>query len=260
MPESWMLLLLFLSAFGAGVINSVAGGGTLLTFPALLSVMPAVEANITSTIALLPGSLASAWGYRSELKESRRMALWLLIPSTVGGTIGALLVTRFDPAIFARLVPWLVLTASFLFLIQRPIARWAGTHVHDEPKGRVLTLVLLFQFGVGVYGGYFGAGIGILMLAALGFMGLGNIHKMNSVKTLLASTINLVTVIVFVREVQNNDQLHINQTIMTIMAIAAILGGYMGARVARKLPPHYIRYIVLAVGFGTAIYAFVKQL
>jgi uncharacterized membrane protein YfcA len=245
------------SALLAGVMNAVAGGGTLLTFPALFTVLPGepVVANGTSTVALLPGSLAGAWGYRRELKEGRQWVRVLMIPSLVGGVIGTLLVTQFDPQIFATLVPWLILAASLLFVAQKPISRWVGIgKPHEAPSGSTVAGVAAFQLLVAVYGGYFGAGIGILMLSSLALMGLSDIHRMNALKTFLAGCINGTSVVVFVAE----GQVHYRYAL--VMAAAAIAGGYLGARVARRLPPPFVRAVVVLIGFSLAGYYFYKQI
>ena len=190
------LLLLFAAAFAAGAINSVAGGGTLLTFPALLAVlgpMPngAIIANGTSTVALVPGSLSAFWGYRNELGGDRR-GLWAMAgPSLLGGAVGAYLATHVSSALFGRLVPWLIFAATFLFLIQDWVRRRISPPDTAEPTRPTLPLgAVVFQFFVAVYGGFFGAGIGILMLAALGFLGQTNIHRMNALKNFAAVCIN----------------------------------------------------------------------
>lgn len=254
MPEYlWTYGFLCASAFVAGVMNSVAGGGTLLTFPALTSVISPALANATSTVALLPGSFAGALGYRKELRECRRFALRMLIPSVFGGFLGAWLVGR-DTTTFKVLVPWLILTAAVLFVIQTPLARWLKTHKSDREPGPVFqALLILFQFVVAVYGGYFGAGIGILMLTALGFMGVGDIHRMNAVKTFLASMINGASVVIFIW-----DGLVVWEY-AAAMAGTAILGGYAGARVARRLPAQYVRYAVIIIGFGLSAFYFIRQ-
>ena len=250
---TWTYLFLIASAFVAGAMNSIAGGGTLLTFPALTSVVIPAVANATSTVALLPGSFAGALGYRTELAASRRFVLRMVAPSLIGGFIGAWLVIR-DEQAFATLVPWLILTAALLFVIQAPVARWLKVHKSDREPGRALQFALIaFQFLIALYGGYFGAGIGILMLTALGFMGVGDIHRMNAVKTFLASLINAASVIVFVWYGR------VNWDYAVVMAGAAIVGGYLGARVARRLPAHYVRYAVITIGFGLSIYYFVRQ-
>jgi uncharacterized membrane protein YfcA len=271
--------VLAVAAFVAGVMNSIAGGGTLLTFPALMAVLTpvygptaAAVANATSTVALLPGSLAGTWGYRREFAPAREFALRMLPPSLAGGLVGSLLLVLF-PGHFTPLVPWLILTAAVLFLIQplltRLMARWrtaAGVATHVPPgawmkleplrqvRRRQTAMLVGFQFLVAVYGGYFGAGIGILMLTALSLMGLQSIHQANAVKTLLASVINGVSVVVFVAGGL------VDWKYAAVMAAAAVLGGYAGARVARRLPAKYVRWLVVAVGFGLAGYYAWKQL
>ena len=228
-------LFLCASAFVAGAMNSIAGGGTLLTFPALTGFIPITFANATSTVALLPGSLAGSVGYRKELFAARHAAIRMIIPSLLGGFLGAWLVAR-DEKMFEQLVPWLILTATTLFLIQQPIVTWLKkSQPADTPPakpGVLLELALMvFQFLIGVYGGYFGAGIGILMLTALGFMGVGDIHRMNAVKSILAVVINGASIVVFI----GNDMVKWDYALA--MAAAAIVGGYVGARGARRLRP-----------------------
>jgi uncharacterized membrane protein YfcA len=250
-------LLLAVSAFAAGAVNSVAGGGTLLTFPTLFSILgpsAAVIANGTSTIALFPGSIAAAWGYRAELAESRRWLNLLIPPSLIGGLLGTLLVI-WRPELFANLVPWLILAAALLFALQPAIARWTGIGTpHGTPSGYLAVGVVGFQFLVAVYGGYFGAGIGILMLSALAMMGLADIHRMNALKSLLASCINGVSVVVFIASG------YIDWRYAAIMAASAIAGGYVGARVARQLNRTLVRWGVVVIGFSLAGYYFYRQL
>ena len=163
-------LILCISAVAAGVVNAVAGGGTLLTFPVLLAALGSTDeatviANATSTVALVPGSIASIWGYRREVVHMRRWAMILAGPSLLGGCIGSLLVIMQPAKVFANLVPWLILAAAMLFALQPKIARWTGVGQHHEtPSGGSLAGIIAFQFLVSVYGGYFGAGAGILML------------------------------------------------------------------------------------------------
>ena len=247
---AWTWVFLGASAFLAGAMNSIAGGGTLLTFPALMGVLPPAMANATSTVALLPGSLAGAWGYRAELASVRDTATMLLPASLLGGLLGAGLLVAYPDA-FGALVPWLILTAAILFLVQPLVSKALKRNPH-----RVVSpaFVVAFQFGVAVYGGYFGAGIGILMLAALGFLAIGNIHQMNAVKTLLAAAINAVSVVLFIAA----DLVEWKYALA--MAAAAIAGGYAGARVARRLPAKVVRWVVVAVGFGLAAYYFVSAL
>ncbi len=256
-----LLLWLGLSALAAGMMNSVAGGGTLLTFPALLTALTpllgveaGVTANATSTVALAPGSLAGAWGYRREMHAARRWTVLLIGPSLLGGVAGSLLATRLDSTIFMALVPWLLLLAVVLFLIQPTVSRLTRQSHAAPASGRTVAAVVLFQFLVAVYGGYFGAGIGILMLSALALMGLPDVHQMNAVKTFLAFCINGVSVVIFVLEGR------VFWLYALVMAAAAILGGYLGARVARRVRPSVMRWVIIAIGLGLSIYFFHKQL
>ena len=244
----------FLAAFLAGAINSVAGGGTLLTFPTLIWLgLSSVTANATSTVAVWPGSLGSVWGYRRDLESTSPRLLALIVPSLVGGIAGALLLRRTPAAVFDRLVPFLILGATLLFLLQRPVQRWLQTGGHAHRSAAWLAGAMVFQFAVAIYGGYFGAGIGILMLAALSTLGLTNIHQMNGLKNFFALCINGVAAVYFIwnRMVYWPDVL--------IMATGAVAGGYGGAGVARRLGPVVVRRIVIAVGFGMAVSLFVKN-
>lgn len=251
-------LVLCLSAMAAGAVNSVAGGGTLLSFPPLLRVFAGLEnagvlANATSTVALLPGSLAGGFGYRKEVRECRALITRLLAPSLLGGAVGSLLVTRLPPSVFEALVPWLILLAALIFLIQGPIKRLVGTAKHGPPSASTTAGVIAGQFLVAVYGGYFGAGIGILMLSILPFMGTENIHQTNAAKTILAAVINGVTVVIFIAEGV------VVWHYALAMAAAAIVGGYLGAHFARKLPTVYVRALVIVIGFAIGGYYLWKQ-
>ncbi len=251
-------LILCVSAVLAGIINSVAGGGTLLTFPSLTYVLgsgdeAAVIANATSTIALFPGSLASVWGYRQELKGTRSSLLPLLIPSLIGGAIGTWLVVSYPAKTFMLLVPWLILLATLLFMLQPTISKWTGIGLpHEAPTLRTRMGIVAFQFLVALYGGYFGAGIGILMLTSLALMGDSNIHRMNAIKALLASIINGTSVTLFVW--QNK----VNWPLALPMIVAGIIGGFAGATLARKLNKNHIRYGVIVIGFVVSTTYFVR--
>ncbi len=254
MPDTpFTYLLLCLSAVAAGAINSIAGGGTLATFPALLTVLSAVFANATSTVALLPGSFASAWGYRTEVAASKTILKRLFLPSLLGGIAGAFVLTRFPESVFENLVPWLLLTATTLMLAQRPLAKWIGAQPHEASSVSTVAAVIFFQFLVGIYGGYFGAGIGILMLSSLSFMGIANIHQMNGVKTILASVMNGIAAAIFVFDGK------VVWRYAMAMAAASIVGGYVGARLARKLSAETVRTIVIATGFAVAGYSFYRR-
>lgn len=244
----------FGAAFLAGAINSVAGGGTLVSFPTLIWLgLNSVTANATSTVAIWPGTVGSTWGYRRELRKAEPRFRILIVPSLVGGLSGALLLRWTSPSTFDRMVPWLILFATLLFTAQDPVQRMLKT---AETKGRHTTNwmigAILFQFAVGIYGGYFGAGIGILMLAALSILGLTDIHEMNSLKVVFGGTINGIAAVYFVWAGM------VQWSYVLIMAVAAITGGYGGAGAARRIGRTWVRRIVIAIGFGMAISLFVK--
>ena len=263
---------LCLAAGVAGAINALAGGGTLLSFPTLIGVIgkqfgeeeAKALANGTNTVALAPAALGSAWGFRRELYELRRLLIWLLPPSLLGGVLGAYLVTRW-PQVFGILVPWLILAAAMLFLVQpylvpkkpRLVATDKGpvapTNDLDHVTPRRLLAMIALQFVIATYGGYFGAGIGILMLAGLGLMGLTNIHQMNGIKGILGGTINGIAGVVFVAQ---------GKWVLSYalaMTVTSILGGYLAAHYSRQIPGKYVRWFVIAVGFLLAAYFFWNQ-
>ena len=252
------LALVVVSALVAGVMNSIAGGGTLVTFPALVALgVPPINANATSTVALWPGAVGSMWGYRGELRGSRPWAIGFALPSLVGGGLGAWLLLRTPPAAFSRIVPWLVLGATALFIIQRPVMRWFSTHhLAARPTDEALTAqrpplaILVYQFLVAIYGGYFGAGVGILMLAALGFMGLSNIHRMNGLKNWGGLCMNFVAALMFAFSSL------VNWPVALAMATGAVSGGYLGSRTAQRVPQALVRAAVVAIGFISGVLLF----
>jgi len=262
----WQYLILLCVSVLAGAVNAVAGGGTLLTFPTLLMVgQPAIIANATNTVALWPGALSSFWAYRSELGYHRREVLLLSVPSFLGGVLGAVLLVSTDPSMFDRLVPYLILLATGLFIVQEPLSRWqrrsaeqscevavagaeaagASAFGHAATPLRWLT-VLLSQFLIGVYGGYFGAGIGILMLAAYGILGFSNIHQANAIKNLNAMFINGIAAALFIYKGL------IRWPIAVLMAAGAVFGGYAGAGAARRLGQKNVRRLVIFIGLALA--------
>jgi uncharacterized protein len=246
----------FGAALVAGAINSVAGGGTLITFPVLIWVgLPSVTANATSTVAISPGSLGSMWGYRRELRGLTWRSYVLIAPSVAGGIIGAALLRMTPSHVFDRLVPLLIVFATCLFMVQEPVQRMirrGGTGGDASAKSWVIG-ALIFQFFVALYGGYFGAGIGILMLAALGILGYTEIHQMNGLKNLLALFINGVAALYFVAMGM------VRWPEAIIMAVGAIIGGYAGAGVARKIGPKGVRRIVVIIGFTMALSLLIRR-
>jgi uncharacterized membrane protein YfcA len=245
----------FASAFAAGMINSVAGGGTLVTFPTLIWLgLNSVTANATSTVAIWPGSVAGMWGYRKELATVHGRMFWLTVPSLVGGIAGALLLKLTPARVFDQLVPFLILFATVLFMLQEPIQRKLRTpQLVDHSSSRWLVGAMLFQLGVALYGGYFGAGIGILMLAALGILGLTDIHQMNGLKNLLGLSINGVAALYFIWAGM------VYWPDVAVMAVGAMVGGYGSAGIARRIGRARVRQVVVAVGFAMAVSLFLKR-
>lgn len=244
----------------AGAMNAVAGGGTLLTFPALIGLgIPPLTANATSTVALWPGSASSFWGYRRELGGARKWAIGFALPSLAGGAVGALLLLATEEKTFSDLVPWLVLGATVLFIGQGPLGAWLrrrqpavdgssdGTDRLPKPQ------LLVFQFLIGIYGGYFGAGAGILMLAALGLMGLTNIHRMNGLKNWGGLCMNAVAAVTFAVSGL------VNWPVAGSMAVGAIGGGYLGSRMAQRVSQGTVRMVIIAIGLGSGIWLLIGR-
>jgi uncharacterized protein len=241
------------AAFGAGFVNAVAGGGTLLTFPALLySGMSPIIANATSTVAIWPGSVMSSWTYRQQLSENRRLVSVLSVPSLLGGLGGAILLLNTPETIFRYIVPFLILLACALLLLNEPIGRWISKRADANPKKHAAAL-WLSQFAIGIYGGYFGAGIGILMLAAMAIFLPEDLQAANGMKNFFAVLINGIAAIYFM--IAGKAVLHI----ALIMALAAIIGGFVGAKTAQRMSPRILRGAVVIFGVIVAVHLMVKK-
>lgn len=251
------LAVLFSSGLVAGSVNSIAGGGSLITFPTLLGAgIGQIAANATNTVALVPGSAAAFAGYRDTLRGDLRLVLTMALPSALGGLGGAVLALSVGDAVFARVVPWLILLATTLFALQEPIARAVKARASLEPEhpltpSRMVGLAL-FQCVVALYGGFFGAGIGILMLAALTLMGVRDVHRANGLKNLAAVCINGVAAVAFVARGK------VLWLPALAVAIGAIAGGFAGAGVARRVGQRAVRRAVLAVGVTLTVVMFVR--
>ena len=244
-----MSFLLFIVAAVAGAINSVAGGGSFLTLPTLLyaGVTPVV-ANATSTMAMLPGSVASAVAYRRELHVVGRWLMPLGIVSLAGGFLGGVLLVRTSDTSFMRLLPWLMLLAAVTFTFGDGVRRALSLeHLHGN-----MWLVAAIQFVIAIYGGYFGGGMGIMMLASFALVGMLDIHEMNALKTLLGVLINVLALGEFI--VKGVVAWGPGLT----MVAGAIVGGYFGAVLARRVNPVWIRGFVIAIGWAMTIYFFVR--
>ena len=248
-------ILLFLSAALAGAINSIAGGGSFIAFPALIFTgVPPINSNAMCSVALFPGSLASIGGYRLELIEERKILPLMILTSIVGGIAGAVIMLKTPPNTFMELVPYLLLIANLLFIFGPRIT--ASFRNRNAEKGtnrfRLLTGTIILQLFIALYGGFFGAGMGIMMLAALTLMGMDNIHKMNAFKVVLGSCINGIAAIIFISAGV------ILWLQACVMIIGAVIGGFWGAYYARKYDPAKVRIIVILIGSAMTLYFFAK--
>ena len=251
-------LLLFGAAILGGTLNAVAGGGSFFTFPALIFTgVGSITANATSTVALWPGSVASMGAYRRDLVDQQRGLLALLLgTSLIGGVLGAILLLRTPESTFVSLIPYLLLGATLLFALSPYItARLRMRTLEKTTRISTVTLIVIacVQFVIAIYGGYFGGGIGIMMLAALAFMGMDNINKMNAVKAVLTSAINGAGVVTFVIAGR------VLWLQALVMIVGAIIGGYGGAYYARKIEPRWVRLFVIVTGVVLTIYFFVHH-
>ena len=238
---------LAVASVGAGVVNAIAGGGTLLTFPALLAVLPAgpaaaVTANATNTLALWAGQLSSAFAYRKHLAEERQRAIALAVPSLVGGVVGSALVLWLPDRVFAAVVPWLIVVACVLLALQGPIkrglARVPGT---DHPAA-----LWVVQLLISVYGGYFGAAMGILMLAAMSVLLPSSGQHANALNVLLSFLTNGSAAVLFLLSG------HVDVQLAVLLAVANLVGGWVGAHLAQRLPPVGMRAVAIGVGLYAA--------
>jgi uncharacterized protein len=245
--------LLFLAAVFAGTMNAVAGGGSFISFPTLLFTgVPAVPANATNTVALWTGLAFSGGAFRHHLKVRRVVLFTLVGVSLVGGTIGAILLLRTPAQTFLRVLPWLMLAATLLFIFGRKLIRPSPTQTVQVLSTQSIVLASVFQLMVAIYGGYFGGGMGIVMLAMLTAFGMADIHEMNALKIMLSSSTNGIAVIVFIA----SRAIYWRQAM--VMIVGASLGGYFGAHYSLRLPQKWIRAFVITVGSVMTAYFFVR--
>jgi uncharacterized protein len=248
-------VLFFIAAAVAGAINALAGGGGLITFPLLALVVPSVVADATSALALLPAYPAAVWHTRGELREVPRRWLWLLlVPSVLGGLVGALLLVWTDNRNFVFMVPWLVLVGTVLFVLEPTLGhrRDGGAHRRSGFVATWWPLAVVITFAVALYGGYFGAGIGILMISALSLYGTGDVHHVVALKNLLTGCLRGMAVLVLVVEGA------INWGYGLPMAIGGLVGGYLAGMVSGRVDRTVLRGVVIVVGLGVAAYYFLQ--
>ena len=246
-------IFLFVAGILGGALNAVAGGGSFIAFPALLFTgVPPIAANATNTVALWTGVVASGGAFRERLDVPRRVMVPLLIASFIGGVAGAILLLKTPAHTFLKVLPWLMLGATSLFIFGKKLARGRASSIAQDATMAAIVGASVFELGVAVYGGYFGGGVGIVNLAMLAAIGMTDIHAMNALKSVLGSAINGIAVLVFIIK----GAVFWPQAV--VMIFGALIGGYFGAKYSLKLPQKWVRVFVILVGLGMSTYFFVK--
>jgi hypothetical protein len=252
--EWYEFILIGLGALAAGAINALAGGGTLITFPLLTAVgIPAVAANVTNTVALCPGYLGGTMAQAKDLKDQKRR-LWILIPvSILGGVVGGVLLLNTGEKLFRDLVPWLILMASGLLAVAEPVRNWLQRRAAQNGGNRDMTLGAILPVGLAaVYGGYFGAGLSVIVLAVLGLTINDSLTRLNALKQAIAFSVNVAAAVFFVFR---GD---VVWSAALVMAVFALIGGNLGGRLAGRIKPSTLRKLVVVIGVIVSIIYFVK--
>jgi uncharacterized membrane protein YfcA len=244
----WQLLALLGAGIAGGAVNAIAGGGSVITFPVLLFVgVGPILANATNTVAIWPGSVAGAYGFRKDVVGAPRSLYWLVLPSIGGGTVGALVLLHTPSRVFELMAPYLVLAATVLLAVQGVISR----RVHRDPararSGRWWAVAVVVQLAISVYGGFFGAGISIVILAVLGLIGFTDIHRMNGLKNLYAACINGAALVYFVASGA------VVWSAVAIMVGGTVAGGIAAARFAHRIGRGAIRRVIVGIGIAMAV-------
>lgn len=245
---------LLVAAFAAGAINAVAGGGSLISFPALIAAGYSTKtANVTNSVALWPGYLGGSYGYRGELRQQRRRVLALSLPSIIGGLLGSAILLYTPESAFDRLVPFLILFACAMMAAQDRLSRFAVAHRISSQNGDHVPIIL--QIGtliLAIYGGYFGAGLGILLFAGLAILLPDDIQHSNALKGMLSALINAAALVYFVAFGP------VRWGPAVLMAIGALAGGYLGVGIARRLGKRWLRITVITYGIVVAVVLLIR--
>lgn len=252
---SWDLLIAALAAVGAGAVNALAGGGTLLSFPVLVAVgVPPVAANITNAVALCPGYFGATLAQLPNLKGQRAKLLLLVPIAVLGGLAGGMILVRTGERIFTALVPWMILAASLLLAVQEPVKKFVAKRLSNPShKHHTALLSALPIAAAAIYGGFFSAGMSVLLLAVLGMTLDDSLTRLNALKQVLAFSVNIAAAVFFLF----SDQ--VVWTAAVVMAVGALIGGAIGGKVAGKLPPAVLRWVVVVLGIAIAIVYWVKS-
>jgi len=246
-------ILIALAAFAAGVVNALAGGGTLISFPALtLLGIPPVAANVTNTVALCPGYLGATLAQRHLLADQKQRLWWYIPAAALGGLAGALLLLLTGERLFTAIIPWLILLAALLLAIGEPVKKWLVRYQDGQSVSRREALVSFPVALASIYGGYFGAGLSVIILAALGISLRDSLTKLNALKQVLAFAANIAAAVVFLFSGK------VVWLAAAIMAVSALLGGAVGGKLAGKLNPVILRWVVVIIGLVVVAYYFLK--
>lgn len=254
MLEGWDFVFIGLAALAAGMINALAGGGTLVTFPVLMAVgIPAVSANVTNTVALLPGYFGATLAQLKDLKGQEKR-LWFVLPaSVVGGLLGGILLLNTGEKLFRDLVPYLILAASLLLAVQDPVRAWVMKRAGQHAPGELAERWAAIPLGLAaIYGGYFGAGLSVIVLAALGITLEDSLTRLNGLKQLVSFCVNISAAVFFVFSGP------VVWMAVLVMALAALLGGWLGGRLAGEIKPTTLRWLVVGIGVIVSIIYFVR--
>jgi len=241
--HAWEVVAVLGAAFAGGGLNVIAGGGSLITFPTLLFVgLNPILASATNTVALWPASASGVYGFRLDILRSRRSLLLLLIPSVVGGVVGGMILLRTPARVFELIAPYLVLAATVLIAVQGRIGRWARHDPNTGPSSGWWIVAVVVQLAVSVYGGFFGAGIGILMLATLGLIGVRDLNEMNGLKNLFAIAINGAAIVYFV------SRGAVVWNVVPVMVVGSVAGGLAGSALAHRTRQETMRRVIVGIG------------
>ncbi|QIB50756.1 sulfite exporter TauE/SafE family protein [Pseudomonas sp. OIL-1] len=251
--DYWHVVLIAMGGFAAGAMNALAGGGTFFSFPALLAAgIAPVSANATNAVALWPASLSAAMANRRVLRRLplRSYLLPLMVAALIGGLVGGLILLITTDQTFTLLIPWLLLVATLLFTFSRQLGRLVRKGEELQSENRIGPTGFVCQLLVSIYGGFFGAGMGILMIASLAISGRTEVLEINAIKNLMSSTIYSVAAVTFIIAGA------IHWPALLIMLVGTVSGGYAGGLFARALPDAWLRWLVIAIGWGLSLYYF----
>lgn len=254
MLSGYEYILVALAAMAAGAVNALAGGGTLITFPTLVFAgVPAVTANVTNTVALCPGYLGAILAQRKDLQGQRKRMVWLLPVGAVGGIIGGVLLLNTGEKLFTAIIPYLILLASALLAVQDPLRRFLTRRLSQTGRTAGSEKAAMLPVGLAaIYGGYFGAGLSVIVLAVLGLSLDDNLTRLNALKQSISFSVNVATAVFFLFSGK------VVWAAALVMAVGALLGGVLGGRLAGRIKPSTLRWMVVAIGVIVAVIYLVR--